>query len=299
MRSTISVLLRSVFFCLLCGYCSSPAAASPVGAIRLGAYEGTRTDATHLIRIYSPWYPGQYLSINFPEHCWGKGLPNVTHMSQTPITTPWRYNADSTEAVFELQARPGVIYRSRARVDSMAVRLSLEIENKSDSAITDVRTLICLRPDQMASFKEHSYDMTWVFVGGRPAHMDTDTHYDGPLPEGHAPSWALRVAGVPDSLDFSGLSWFTPGGGPGRIVQERAQPPLIALHERGNEKRWLATIWQPAKLVFSNPSIPCIHSDPLPPDCPPGQTVRVKGMVLFHDGDIESLLVRARKEMGL
>ncbi|MFH1070968.1 MAG: hypothetical protein V1794_15220, partial [Candidatus Glassbacteria bacterium] len=99
MRSSIPVLLRSVFVCLLCGYHSSPAAASPAGSIRLGAYEGTRTDATHLIRIYSPWYPEQYLSINFPEHCWGKGLPNVTHMSQTPITTPWRYNADSTEAV--------------------------------------------------------------------------------------------------------------------------------------------------------------------------------------------------------
>ena len=298
MRNLVSLLLAAVLV-PPGGPANAGQRATTQYPVRLGAYEGTRTDATHLIRIYSPWYPGQYLSINFPEHCWGKGLPNVTHMSETPVTTPWRYNADSTDAIFEHEARPGVVYRSFARVDSMAVRLRLEIENKSDSAITDVRTLICLRPDQMTTFMEHGYSMTRVFVAGRPVIPGIDTHYWGPLPENRETCWALRVAGVNDSLDFSGLSWFTPEGGPGRIVEERADPSLIAIHERDNDLRWLATIWQPAKLIFANPSIPCIHSDPLPPDCPAGKTVQVEGIVLFHDGDEQSLLARARKELGM
>jgi hypothetical protein len=49
--------------------------------------------------------------------------------------------------------------------------------------------------------------------------------------------------------------------------------------------RWLITAWEPNKRSWDNPPVPCIHSDPIFPDCPPGQTVRVHGGMWFYEGD--------------
>ncbi len=49
--------------------------------------------------------------------------------------------------------------------------------------------------------------------------------------------------------------------------------------------RWLITSWQPLKRAWTNPPVPCIHSDPVFPDCPPGKTVRVSGKLWFYEGE--------------
>ncbi|MCE5269768.1 hypothetical protein LLH00_00610 [bacterium] len=251
-------------------------------------------DITNLLLVSSPWNPTECLQLNFPEHCWGRGMPDVNHSNPVQVDTPWRLSDDSSRAGFEYSPRDGVTFRAEAEADSMAVRLSLEIDNRTDTAITDIRTLICLRPGSLAAFLDTAYARTFVAVNGRPALLGRDTHYSGPLPESSPVFWALNVAGGPDNLTFDDLGWFRPGSGPGRIVEERADPPLIAVRAKGTPERWLATIWTPARLVFSNKRIPCIHSDPLPPDCPPGETTRARGLVIFHEGSFEGLVERAK-----
>ncbi len=49
-------------------------------------------------------------------------------------------------------------------------------------------------------------------------------------------------------------------------------------------KRWILTAWERAGRTWSNPPCPCIHSDPVLPDCPPGESVRVRGVLAFIDG---------------
>ncbi|TWT47036.1 hypothetical protein KOR42_42330 [Thalassoglobus neptunius] len=49
--------------------------------------------------------------------------------------------------------------------------------------------------------------------------------------------------------------------------------------------RWILTDWRPNHRVWSNPPVPCIHSDPKFPDCPPGETVSVEGGLWFYEGD--------------
>jgi hypothetical protein len=51
-----------------------------------------------------------------------------------------------------------------------------------------------------------------------------------------------------------------------------------------NGDRWILTSWQNCGRVWANPLVPCFHSDPLLPDCAPGQTVRVRGRLWFHEG---------------
>ncbi|MBW7997864.1 MAG: hypothetical protein FVQ81_15105 [Candidatus Glassbacteria bacterium] len=298
MRLLASLTMASVALALACTAREQPREKAETWIVRLGAYEGERISSTHLIRVYSPWVETQYLSINFPEHCWGTGLPNVSHMSEEAITTPWQYNEDSTEAVLVEEPRPGVTYRSLVKADSMAARLELVLENQSDTPISEIRTLVCTRPDAMAGFHFGTYAKVYVWVDGGARNIELGTTFEGEMPIGHV-AWALNVEGGPDNSTFDDLGWFRPKSGPGRIVDERARPPLIAARHVDNPKLWIATLWQPARMVFSNAAIPCIHSDPLPPDCPAGGTVRANGIVMFHEGSLDGLLERARREMGI
>ncbi len=68
------------------------------------------------------------------------------------------------------------------------------------------------------------------------------------------------------------------------------ESPFIAV--RGVQSdRWIVTSWTPCQRVWTNPPVPCIHSDPIFPDCEPGQVVSVHGTLRFYEGpDVRSLL---------
>jgi hypothetical protein len=48
--------------------------------------------------------------------------------------------------------------------------------------------------------------------------------------------------------------------------------------------RMILTSWQNCDRVWANAPVPCFHSDPMFPDCAPGQVVRVRGRLWFHEG---------------
>lgn len=48
--------------------------------------------------------------------------------------------------------------------------------------------------------------------------------------------------------------------------------------------RWVVTVWERCGRTWGNELVPCIHSDPVFPDCPPGATVRVRGWLSFFEG---------------
>jgi len=50
------------------------------------------------------------------------------------------------------------------------------------------------------------------------------------------------------------------------------------------EDHWIVTAWERCGRVWANPPVPCIHSDPVFPDCPSGQTVRLRGRLWFSEG---------------
>jgi hypothetical protein len=58
-------------------------------------------------------------------------------------------------------------------------------------------------------------------------------------------------------------------------------------------QRWIITAWEPCHRSWANPPVPCLHSDPKLPDCPPGRTVRARGWLSFYEGrDVEAELRR-------
>ena len=49
--------------------------------------------------------------------------------------------------------------------------------------------------------------------------------------------------------------------------------------------RWIVTEWERCGRTWGNAQCPCLHSDPVLPDCPPGQTVKVSGRLWFAEGE--------------
>jgi peptidoglycan/xylan/chitin deacetylase (PgdA/CDA1 family) len=49
--------------------------------------------------------------------------------------------------------------------------------------------------------------------------------------------------------------------------------------------RWISTEWERCGRTWGNAQCPCLHSDPVLPDCAPGETVRVTGRLWFHKGE--------------
>lgn len=69
--------------------------------------------------------------------------------------------------------------------------------------------------------------------------------------------------------------------------------PTTAVHSVGKH-RWIITAWEHCGRAWGQPLVPCIHADPVLPDCAPGQTVRVRGRLWFYEGrEIEPELARA------
>ena len=48
---------------------------------------------------------------------------------------------------------------------------------------------------------------------------------------------------------------------------------------------------------MSNSGLACIHTDVTVPHCPGGEEVSLHGRIIFHEGDMQSLLERIEKEL--
>jgi len=73
-------------------------------------------------------------------------------------------------------------------------------------------------------------------------------------------------------------------------LESIVESPFIAVRGVGSD-RWIITSWTPSNRVWSNPPVPCIHADPIFPNCEPGQVVSVEGFLRFYEGlDVRSVL---------
>ena len=60
-------------------------------------------------------------------------------------------------------------------------------------------------------------------------------------------------------------------------------------------RRWVITGWESCVRAWGNPPCPCLHADPQIPDCPIGETKRIRGWISFYEGkDIDGELRRLR-----
>lgn len=74
------------------------------------------------------------------------------------------------------------------------------------------------------------------------------------------------------------------------------RPPVAAVRSSGGS-RWILTAWERSGRCWGNARCPCLHSDPVLPDCEPAGTVRLRGRLWFHEGhDLTAAVESARRE---
>ena len=75
-------------------------------------------------------------------------------------------------------------------------------------------------------------------------------------------------------------------------------PPAAAVQSSAGD-RWILTAWDRTGRCWGNTRCPCLHADPVFPDCQPGQTVRLNGRLWFHQGSsVDSEIAAASKRFS-
>ncbi len=87
-----------------------------------------------------------------------------------------------------------------------------------------------------------------------------------------------------------------PGFDAAESQNKRLDEPFAAVRDPSG-RRWIITAWDSPDRVWQNPPVPCIHSDPLLPDCPPGEARETRGWLWFYEGDdVLGEFARLRRE---
>ena len=66
-------------------------------------------------------------------------------------------------------------------------------------------------------------------------------------------------------------------------ANKRFQPPVAVVHSE-DKRRWILTAWERSGRCWGNARCPCVHSDPVFPDCEPLETVHLRGRLWFYEG---------------
>lgn len=101
----------------------------------------------------------------------------------------------------------------------------------------------------------------------------------------------LRDLRVQNCVMLKGAEGFTALTNANKVFSK----PYVACQSEDG-KRWIISAWDPCDRTWANAPVPCLHSDPKFPDCPPGETRRVRGWLSFYEGtDIEGELRRIER----
>jgi hypothetical protein len=239
------------------------------------ARQGIRPDTRPMRRqgsalLVLPYPGGRHPRMGFLE-----GAVNPQRETKLSIFTPWDETsyvvADVPEAIW---SNLGLTYLAHTHVptiwDQQNVRLSpQEWTRHPDGSFTMERTL----PNQIAFG-------TKVVPGVDAVRME---------------QWLTNGTGQPLSdlrvqncVMLKGAKGFEAQTNDNKVFQA----PYAAARS-ADGKRWVITAWVPNHRTWGNPPCPCLHSDPKFPDCPPGQTQRLKGWLSFYEGeDIQAELKR-------
>ena len=105
----------------------------------------------------------------------------------------------------------------------------------------------------------------------------------------------LSVAGTPGVYRnyWSNGVWTEHAATP---LLEKAGLPFIA-RKSASHDRFVAVIWSHGRTILSNNILACLHADPTLPNCPSGEEVAIHGAILFHEGDLASLVENAEQQL--
>jgi hypothetical protein len=209
-----------------------------------------------------PYPGGRHPRIGFLD-----GAVNPQRETKVSVFTPWDNTsyvvADVPEAIW---SNLGLLYLAHTHVptvwDKQGIVLPrLEWKAEPDGSLVMERTL----PNRVTFG-------TRVVPGKEAVRMEQWLTNGSPEP--------LSGLRVQNCVMLKGAKGFEAQTNANKVLR----PPYAAVHDPTG-KRWVITAWVPCHRSWANAPVPCLHSDPRFPDCPPGATRRLKGWLSFYQGD--------------
>jgi hypothetical protein len=184
-----------------------------------------------------------------------------------PLAWTWQSSPDCRRIAYGFTPRPGVNVTARAeRTAADRVGCSFEADNRSDTPVPAAELMLCLVLGAMPGFDAEESESYLVIRNGLPVSLGEGL--------------TMRRWGIRDR-----------GGAVASATDPPADLPVVIRRHR-TEPRFIAVCWPAGVGGAVNPRHPCMHIHPVLPACPPAETVRIPGEVLFHEGTLAALLER-------
>lgn len=210
-----------------------------------------------------PYPGGRHPRIGFLD-----GAIDPWRSTKASVFTPWDDHAyavvDLPEAVF---SNLGLIFLAHTHIPTIWDERELTVEDQPWK-----------RHDDGSMTREHVLP-NGIAIG---AHIV-------PHPEGADMELTLRNGSDEPLTELRTQVCVMLKGMPGFTDQTRenkiTRGSVAVARSTDGTRRFVLTAWQRTGRAWDNPPVPCIHADPVFPDCEPGEEVSLSGVLRFHEGD--------------
>jgi len=274
--------------------------------LSLSKYEFENPKEHFTVRIQSPWSPDAFCKCQFPEWAYvamsefcllGYLGAEATHLQ--PLEFPAvAVSPDGSSVSYALEYPTGVAFSaSMAACGADTLEMELKVTNRSKRFFPGIDFAACLNLTGMGvEFASIDHSLK-IFVGERGHLCFNELHYsDGkPLAENEKMYARLSVEGTPGVYEklWCNGAWTHYD----RQILEKARLPFIA-RKSAEAERFVGVFWPRARYIMSNSGLACIHADPTIPNCPSAEEVALHGRIIFHEGDVQSLVERVERELA-
>lgn len=237
----------------------------------------------YALTLVPPWKDGGVLHVNFPEHFEHGDVGYSILRHHDKLKNPWTLSPGSHSASYGVESPhlPGVKVHATATADGDRAHLTLKITNGGEKTLHRVKPLLCFHYDRLAGFPQrltNNFEHIYVVVDGKPVRLaDIATKN----PDANAKVAYVRGCGQHDCNKFANSR--------GGLIDKDIDIALIAIAAVDGRRKVVIT-FTPGKSILSNAFIPCAHADPFFGDLKPGESIEVKGEVLFTEDDLESVV---------
>jgi hypothetical protein len=208
-----------------------------------------------------PYPGGRHPRIGFLD-----GAVDPQRETKVSVFTPWDESSyvvvDVPEAIW---SHPGLLYLAHTHVPTVWTKAGvnldpLEWKRGPDGSLEIERVL----PNKVAF--------------GATVRSRTDSVRMGLWLTNGSPD-TLRDLRVQNCVMLKGAAGFAQQTNANKVFLS----PYVACRSSDGTK-WIITAWDSVHRAWANPPVPCLHSDPKFPDCPPGETRRLRGWLSFYEG---------------
>lgn len=209
-----------------------------------------------------PWAPGRHPRIGFLE-----GAIDPQRDTKISIFLPWEEGGfvvfDLPEAIF---SNLGLMYLAHTHVPTIWTERGVELERVDWRRNEDGTLETERRLPNGVSFGVK----VWPEVDGVRWEYWLENGTEATL-TGLRSQLCLMLKGAPG---------FNAQTGENKKLYEDA-----AAVRSEDGRQWIVTECEGTVRTWQNPPVPCIHADPVFPDCAPGERVSVRGRVWFYEGE--------------